>query len=198
MRAPRPTDNMAAGESGPSGTPAPTERFVGADASVRPGLFASIWCVGAGLSCPPLCRPTDGHCRARQSGTSSKSPCCICHWQRCDDFPLRRGAFEKRSRKQSCFPERFLHLGYPRIRFVLLVFPWDYCPGHIINSEFLSFDLCQVPHELTHRPISGFIVTHIVQVSRISIRIICAVVLNRLFFKHFFCIPIYLCGCLLD
>ena len=25
-------------------------------------------CVGAGLSCPPLCRPTDGHCRARQSG----------------------------------------------------------------------------------------------------------------------------------
>ena len=25
-------------------------------------------CVGEGLSCPPLCRPTDGHCRARQSG----------------------------------------------------------------------------------------------------------------------------------
>ena len=68
VRAPRPTDNVAAGESGPSGTPAPTEWFVGADGSVRPGLFASIRCVGAGLSCPPLCRPTDGHCRARQSG----------------------------------------------------------------------------------------------------------------------------------
>ena len=27
-----------------------------------------LWCVGEGLSCPPLCRPTDGHCRARQSG----------------------------------------------------------------------------------------------------------------------------------
>ena len=26
------------------------------------------WCVGAGLSCPPLCRPIPGHCRARQSG----------------------------------------------------------------------------------------------------------------------------------
>ena len=24
--------------------------------------------VGKGLSCPPLCQPTDGHCRARQSG----------------------------------------------------------------------------------------------------------------------------------
>ena len=36
---------------GPSRTPAPTERFV-----------------GAGFSCPPLCRPIPGHCRARQSG----------------------------------------------------------------------------------------------------------------------------------
>ena len=26
------------------------------------------WCVGEGLSCPPLCRPIPGHCRARQSG----------------------------------------------------------------------------------------------------------------------------------
>ena len=25
-------------------------------------------CVGEGLSCPPSCQPTDGHCRARQSG----------------------------------------------------------------------------------------------------------------------------------
>ena len=30
--------------------------------------WVSLWCVGEGLSCPPLCRPTDGHCRARQSG----------------------------------------------------------------------------------------------------------------------------------
>ena len=27
-----------------------------------------LWCVGEGLSCPPLCRPIPGHCRARQSG----------------------------------------------------------------------------------------------------------------------------------
>ena len=26
------------------------------------------WCVGEGLSCPPSCQPTDGHCRTRQSG----------------------------------------------------------------------------------------------------------------------------------
>ena len=28
----------------------------------------TIRCVGAGFSCPPLCQPTDGHCRGRQSG----------------------------------------------------------------------------------------------------------------------------------
>ena len=33
-----------------------------------PGSARSLWCVGEGLSCPPSCRPTDGHCRARQSG----------------------------------------------------------------------------------------------------------------------------------
>ena len=26
------------------------------------------WCVGEGLSCPPLCQPIPGHCRGRQSG----------------------------------------------------------------------------------------------------------------------------------
>ena len=36
---------------GPMQASAPTERFV-----------------GAGFSCPPLCRPIPGHCRARQSG----------------------------------------------------------------------------------------------------------------------------------
>ena len=51
MRAPRPTDNMAAGESGPSGTPAPTERFVGADDSVRPARDAQYSC-RAGPMCP--------------------------------------------------------------------------------------------------------------------------------------------------
>ena len=35
VRAPCPADNMAAGESGPSGTPAPTERFVGPAAESR-------------------------------------------------------------------------------------------------------------------------------------------------------------------
>ena len=34
----------------------------------RPLRKRILRCVGAGLSCPPLCRPTDGHCRARQSG----------------------------------------------------------------------------------------------------------------------------------
>ncbi len=34
----------------------------------RPLRKRILWCVGVGLSCPPLCRPTDGHCRARQSG----------------------------------------------------------------------------------------------------------------------------------
>ena len=33
-----------------------------------PGSARSLWCVGEGLSCPPSCQPTDGHCRARQSG----------------------------------------------------------------------------------------------------------------------------------
>ena len=33
-----------------------------------PGSARSLWCVGAGLSCPPSCQPTDGHCRTRQSG----------------------------------------------------------------------------------------------------------------------------------
>ena len=42
VRAPRPTDNMAAGESRPSGPPAPTERFVGADDSVRPRATARV------------------------------------------------------------------------------------------------------------------------------------------------------------
>ena len=50
VMAPRPADNMATGEGGPLGTPAPTVRFVGADDSVRPGLFASIRCVGKASS----------------------------------------------------------------------------------------------------------------------------------------------------
>ena len=33
-----------------------------------PGSARSLWCVGEGLSCPPSCQPTDGHCRTRQSG----------------------------------------------------------------------------------------------------------------------------------
>ncbi len=33
-----------------------------------PGSACSLWCVGEGLSCPPSCQPTDGHCRTRQSG----------------------------------------------------------------------------------------------------------------------------------
>ena len=32
------------------------------------GSVCSLWCVGAGLSCPPSCQPTGGHCRTRQSG----------------------------------------------------------------------------------------------------------------------------------
>ena len=32
-----------------------------------PGSVRSLWCVG-GLSYPPSCQPTDGHCRTRQSG----------------------------------------------------------------------------------------------------------------------------------
>ena len=30
--------------------------------------WVSLRCVGEGLSCPPSCQPTDGHCCARQSG----------------------------------------------------------------------------------------------------------------------------------
>ena len=30
--------------------------------------WVSLRCVGEGLSCPPSCQPTDGHCRTRQSG----------------------------------------------------------------------------------------------------------------------------------
>ena len=33
-----------------------------------PGSARSLWCVGEGLSCPPLCQPIPGHCRGRQSG----------------------------------------------------------------------------------------------------------------------------------
>ena len=33
-----------------------------------PGSACSLWCVGEGLSCPPSCQPTGGHCRTRQSG----------------------------------------------------------------------------------------------------------------------------------
>ena len=32
------------------------------------GVVRFIRCVGAGLSCPPLCQPIPGHCRGRQSG----------------------------------------------------------------------------------------------------------------------------------
>ncbi len=41
-----------------------------ATASVRTGFAMTHYkeCVGEGLSCPPLCRPIPGHCRARQSG----------------------------------------------------------------------------------------------------------------------------------
>ena len=42
--------------------------FVGGDAPVRPVQYASMGCVGAGLSCPPSCQPIPGHCRGRQSG----------------------------------------------------------------------------------------------------------------------------------
>ena len=35
--------------------------------SARCGRFHVV-CVGEGLSCPPSCQPTDGHCCARQSG----------------------------------------------------------------------------------------------------------------------------------
>ena len=34
----------------------------------RPLRKRILWCVGEGLSCPPSCQPTDGHCCARQSG----------------------------------------------------------------------------------------------------------------------------------
>ena len=34
----------------------------------RPLRKRILWCVGEGLSCPPSCQPTDGHCRTRQSG----------------------------------------------------------------------------------------------------------------------------------
>ena len=34
----------------------------------RPLRKRILWCVGEGLSCPPLCRPIPGHYRARQSG----------------------------------------------------------------------------------------------------------------------------------
>ena len=34
----------------------------------RPLRKYILRCVGEGLSCPPSCPPTDGHCRARQSG----------------------------------------------------------------------------------------------------------------------------------
>ena len=34
----------------------------------RPLRKRILWYVGEGLSCPPLCRPIPGHCRARQSG----------------------------------------------------------------------------------------------------------------------------------
>ena len=34
----------------------------------RPLRKRILWCVGEGLSCPPLCRPIPGHCRVRQSG----------------------------------------------------------------------------------------------------------------------------------
>ena len=33
-----------------------------------PGSARSLWCVGEGLSYPPSCQPTGGHCRTRQSG----------------------------------------------------------------------------------------------------------------------------------
>ena len=34
----------------------------------RPLRKRILWCVGEGLSCPPLCQPIPGHCRGRQSG----------------------------------------------------------------------------------------------------------------------------------
>ena len=83
-----PTEGLQeAWEKNPPATASPCQSPLGkgpkgrgmriATASLRTGLamtgfqevrWVSLWCVGEGLSCPPLCRPTDGHCRARQSG----------------------------------------------------------------------------------------------------------------------------------
>ena len=61
----------------------PTRRFVGQGPRALPGSAGKLGSgrcrhrtlrkrisggVGEGLSCPPSCQPTDGHCRARQSG----------------------------------------------------------------------------------------------------------------------------------
>ena len=82
----------AARPGGSSGRPTPTEALQGVRCVVggrteasaptegcmkclragrcrhRPLRKRIMGCVGEGLSCPPLCRPIPGHCRARQSG----------------------------------------------------------------------------------------------------------------------------------
>ena len=52
----------------PGGTDFQVARRAACGRPCPPGSARSLWCVGEGLSCPPSCQPTDGHCRTRQSG----------------------------------------------------------------------------------------------------------------------------------
>ena len=52
----------------PGGTDFQVARRAACGRPCPPGSVCSLWCVGEGLSCPPSCQPTDGHCRTRQSG----------------------------------------------------------------------------------------------------------------------------------
>ena len=52
----------------PGGTDFQVARRAACGRPCPPGSARSLWCVGEGLSCPPSCQPTGGHCRTRQSG----------------------------------------------------------------------------------------------------------------------------------
>ena len=53
---------------GPCALPRVREKSGSGRCRHRPLRKRILWCVGEGLSCPPSCQPTDGHCCARQSG----------------------------------------------------------------------------------------------------------------------------------
>ena len=76
---------------GPCALPWVREKFGSGRRGRRPLRKRILWCVGEGLSCPPLCQPIPGHCRGRQSGHFLEIASLLPPPAALRRFPLRRG-----------------------------------------------------------------------------------------------------------